>query len=164
MPHVAPWYRREDYARVREIMDDGNRLPLTFDEWERVAEDQLATAAANGIEIKPVILEPEKFLLQGTEFSWAGQQRTKHVCCCHGICEGPELRKGHRSFPPPTLGERRHRGRLVAVRRRAVLMLPEGERPHPRHAHWQEICRHVRDLAQSGDGPERACRPPLPRW
>jgi hypothetical protein len=25
MPHVAPWFRREDYARVREIMDDGDR-------------------------------------------------------------------------------------------------------------------------------------------
>jgi hypothetical protein len=25
MPHIAPWYRREDYARVREIMSDGDR-------------------------------------------------------------------------------------------------------------------------------------------
>jgi hypothetical protein len=110
MPHVTPWYRREDYDRVRELMDDGDRLPPTLDEWERVAKDQLAMAAANGIEIKPVILETRKIsgLLQGTEFSWAGQQRTKHVCCCHGICEGPELRKGHRSFPPPALGERAH--------------------------------------------------------
>lgn len=78
MPHVAPWYRREDYARVREIMDDGDRLPLTFDEWERVAEDQLATAAANGIEIKPVILEPEKFLAycKGQNYGRGSKERS----------------------------------------------------------------------------------------
>jgi len=38
-------------------------------------------------------------------------------------------------LPPPTLGERGHRGlaRLgVAVRRRAILMMPEDQRPHPR--------------------------------
>src|SRR5262245_51834903 len=38
-------------------------------------------------------------------------------------------------LPSPALSERRHRGlarRLVAVRRRAVLMVAKGERPHPR--------------------------------
>jgi hypothetical protein len=38
-------------------------------------------------------------------------------------------------LPPPTLCECRHRRlarRLVAVRRRAVLMLPKGQRPQPR--------------------------------
>jgi hypothetical protein len=43
---------------------------------------------------------------------------------------------------PPALGERGHRDlarRLVAVRRRAVLMVPEGERPHPRRS----LRRHV---------------------
>jgi hypothetical protein len=39
------------------------------------------------------------------------------------------------TLPPPTLRDRRHRGlarRLVAVRRPAVFMLSEGQRPHPR--------------------------------
>ena len=42
------------------------------------------------------------------------------------------------SLPPPTLRERRHRDlsrRLVAVRRPAVLVLSEGERPQPRRRH-----------------------------
>src|SRR5262245_24493915 len=46
----------------------------------------------------------------------------------------PRLRS-NLTLPPPTLRERRHRGlarRRVAVHRRAILMLPEGERPHPR--------------------------------
>jgi hypothetical protein len=62
MPHVAPWYRREDYERIRKIMDDGAKLPRTFDEWEQTAKSQLASAAAAGVVIKPVILEPEQFL------------------------------------------------------------------------------------------------------
>ena len=42
------------------------------------------------------------------------------------------------SFPPPTLGERRHRGlarRLVAMGGRAILVIIVRERPHPRHPH-----------------------------
>src|SRR5215831_17138137 len=35
--------------------------------------------------------------------------------------------------------------RGIAVRRRAVLVLPEGERPHPRLAHWH--CRRLHDAA-----------------
>src|SRR5258708_36851566 len=41
-------------------------------------------------------------------------------------------------FPPPALCERRHRGlarRRVAVRRCAVFMVPDGERPHPGRAY-----------------------------
>ena len=34
--HFTPWYRREDYALIREIMEDGEDLPLAFDEWERL--------------------------------------------------------------------------------------------------------------------------------
>ena len=45
----------------------------------------------------------------------------------------------HRLPSPPTLRERRHssltRG-FVAVRRRAVLMVTEGERPHPGRSYW----------------------------
>jgi hypothetical protein len=42
------------------------------------------------------------------------------------------------SLPPPAFRERRHRGlarRLVAVRRRGVLVLSECERPEPRLAY-----------------------------
>src|SRR5262249_9714136 len=37
MPQCAPWYRREDYDRIRAIMDDGPLMPPTFDEWEATA-------------------------------------------------------------------------------------------------------------------------------
>jgi hypothetical protein len=71
--HVAAWYRREDYDRIREIMDDGNKLPKTFDEWEGVAKHQVADAAKHGIVITPVILEPDKFLAYCKEKNLQGR-------------------------------------------------------------------------------------------
>jgi dihydropteroate synthase len=61
MPHV-PWYRRKDYRRIRSIMDDGDKSK-TFDEWERTAKRRLASAAAAGVTIEPVILDPGEFLV-----------------------------------------------------------------------------------------------------
>ena len=61
MPNFAPWYRREEYALMREIMDDGETLPLTFDEWEKNAESELAAAKREGISIIPVFIDPHEF-------------------------------------------------------------------------------------------------------
>src|SRR5262245_24802546 len=50
-----------------------------------------------------------------------------------------DARQSHILLPSPAFPERRHRGlarRLVPVRRRAVLVVAKGERPHPRHASW----------------------------
>src|SRR6266568_2078532 len=49
------------------------------------------------------------------------------------------------SLSPPTLRECRHRGlarRLIAMDRRAILVIIERERPHPRHAHRHSGCPH----------------------
>jgi hypothetical protein len=58
----APWYRRDDYALIREIMEDAeDTLPLTFDEWEKNAETERAAARREGIVIIPVFLDPAEF-------------------------------------------------------------------------------------------------------
>ena len=61
MPNFAPWYRREDYALVREIMDDGDALPLTFDEWEKNAESEGTATKRDGVKIIPVFIKPDEF-------------------------------------------------------------------------------------------------------
>ena len=61
MPNFAPWYRREDYALVREIMDDGDALRLTFDEWEKNAESERGAAKREGVSIIPVFVDPDEF-------------------------------------------------------------------------------------------------------
>jgi hypothetical protein len=61
MPRFAPWYRHDDYALVREIMEDGETFPLDFDEWEKKAESELAAAKRDGVNITPVFLDPDEF-------------------------------------------------------------------------------------------------------
>ena len=61
MPNFTPWYRREEYALMREIMDDGETLPLSFDEWEKMAESERAVAKREGVSIIPVFLDPDEF-------------------------------------------------------------------------------------------------------
>jgi hypothetical protein len=53
MPRFAPWYRREEYALVREIMEDGETFPLAFDEREKNAESERAAAKRDGVNIIP---------------------------------------------------------------------------------------------------------------
>jgi hypothetical protein len=61
MPNFTPWYRREEYALMREIMDDGETLPLSFDEWEKNAESERAVAKREGVSIIPVLVGPDEF-------------------------------------------------------------------------------------------------------
>jgi hypothetical protein len=62
MADFAAWFRREDYDRIREIMEDGERLPPSFDQWEQLAKSQVENAKRGGIIIKPVMLDPDKFI------------------------------------------------------------------------------------------------------
>jgi hypothetical protein len=63
MPHVAPWYRREDYERFREIMEDGDRFPADFDEWEKAALKELSDVKREGITIEPVLINPDDLVV-----------------------------------------------------------------------------------------------------
>lgn len=61
MADFAAWFLRDDYQRIRKIMDDGYKMPLTFDEWEKTAKRQMADAAKLGFTINPIILNSEEF-------------------------------------------------------------------------------------------------------
>jgi hypothetical protein len=63
MTDFANWYRREDYERIREIMDDGDKMPRTFDEWEANAKRGIARAAAMGVTLKTIVFDPEEFIV-----------------------------------------------------------------------------------------------------
>jgi hypothetical protein len=62
MKDFAAWFRREDYDHIREIMEDGYRLPASFDEWEQLAKSQVANAKRNGVILKPIMLDPDTFI------------------------------------------------------------------------------------------------------
>ena len=62
MADFAAWFRREDYERIREIMEDSDRLPPSFDERELLAKSRVAKAKRDGIILKPVMLDPDTFV------------------------------------------------------------------------------------------------------
>lgn len=62
MADFATWYRREDYQRIREVMDDGEEMPATFDDWERRSKSTVARAKAAGANLEPVIIDPDVFI------------------------------------------------------------------------------------------------------
>jgi hypothetical protein len=61
LPHFIPWYRREEYGLIREVMDDGDEFPLTFDEWEKNAENERAAARREGVITTPVFIDSAEF-------------------------------------------------------------------------------------------------------
>jgi hypothetical protein len=79
--HVGSWYRREDYDRIREIMDDGPAMPATFDEWEKIANKTIAQAKTQGVVIKPVIIDPVGFVAfcEAKKIPRGSKERTEYV-------------------------------------------------------------------------------------
>lgn len=59
---AVPWYRREHYARIREMMEDGHLLPATFDKWLYRAEKALEQAVNKGVIPVKAYLDPEPFV------------------------------------------------------------------------------------------------------
>lgn len=53
----VPWFRREDYARIRELCDD--ELFATFDEWEKVAQRRYDQHLAAGAPLEKVMIDPD---------------------------------------------------------------------------------------------------------
>jgi ribosomal protein S19E (S16A) len=44
-----PWYRREDYPRIRKIMAEGERFPEAYDDWLHRAEAVERRIAVSGV-------------------------------------------------------------------------------------------------------------------
>jgi hypothetical protein len=57
---AVPWFRAEDYDRIREISGD-NMLP-TFAEWEAKMTRTLAQSAAAGVRGEKVIIRPDELV------------------------------------------------------------------------------------------------------
>lgn len=60
------WFRREDYARIREISDDD--LPATFEEWQKLVEARLKQPPTAGLALEKFIVDPEELLTFARSF------------------------------------------------------------------------------------------------
>lgn len=55
------WYRESDYPRILEIMEDADRLPETFAEWEKAARNGEREGQAKGLTVVRAIIDPQTF-------------------------------------------------------------------------------------------------------
>ena len=58
----VPWYRRQDYARILEVMEDAHLLPPTFDKWLYRAEQALKQAVDRGVLPVKAYIDPDQFV------------------------------------------------------------------------------------------------------
>jgi hypothetical protein len=56
-----PWYRREDYPSIREMMTDRHNLSPTYDTWLAAAENNENVGRDAGLQVRRILIEPEAF-------------------------------------------------------------------------------------------------------
>jgi hypothetical protein len=56
-----PWYAREDYPRIRDMMADRHNLAPSYDQWLAAAENNEDVGRQAGLEIERVMIEPDAF-------------------------------------------------------------------------------------------------------
>ena len=84
----AYWIKVEDYAALRKIFDDGDRLPDTWQEWLKVATEMEQGLKAYGHVVMRVYIDPKTFL------DW---------CTANGTTPG---REGRKKFVAAAVAER----------------------------------------------------------
>jgi hypothetical protein len=57
-----PWYRREDYPRVLDIMADRDSLPPTFEVWRKLAGQVESDAKRRGLVVVRAVIDPDTFV------------------------------------------------------------------------------------------------------
>ena len=55
------WYLEDDYAEIRSIMDDGDRLPATWHQWRLDAEQAEKRLRRQGIITVKAYIDPRQF-------------------------------------------------------------------------------------------------------
>ncbi len=56
-----PWYSREDYPRIRDMMIDRHNLAPTYDAWLAAAENNEAVGRQAGLRIIRIMIGPDTF-------------------------------------------------------------------------------------------------------
>jgi hypothetical protein len=74
----AYWVKEEDYPALLKIFDDGNKMPRTWKEWLKIAEEMERGLKAYGHAVMRVHIDPSTFP------DW---------CAAHGTSTGREGRK-----------------------------------------------------------------------
>lgn len=57
-----PWYTRNNYNRILEVMEDRHALPPTYDQWLHRAEAVFEKLKDNGFAVYRVDIDPDSFV------------------------------------------------------------------------------------------------------
>lgn len=57
-----PWFRREDFPRIKSLMEDGQRLHRTWEEWHAAAQKGEQSLQAQGHVVHRAVLLPDEFV------------------------------------------------------------------------------------------------------
>ena len=57
-----PWYEREDYPRILEIMEDAHKLPRTHDEFVKALQTGERQLKASGHVVVRAVIKPDEFV------------------------------------------------------------------------------------------------------
>jgi|SRR3954462_11167100 hypothetical protein len=82
------WINEEDYPVLLELLEDGNKLPPTWKEWRKMAEEMESGLKAYGHPVMRVRIDPRTFP------DW---------CATHGTTPG---REGRKRFVAAAVAER----------------------------------------------------------
>jgi hypothetical protein len=84
----AYWIKEEDYPALLKLFDDGQKMPATWKEWLKIAEEMEQGLKAYGHVVMRVNIEPNTFS------DW---------CATHGTSPG---REGRKRFVAAAVNER----------------------------------------------------------
>lgn len=65
------WYHEKDYPEVKKIMEDSRKLPDTYAQWLKQANQGFQQLTAQGHRVEKVHLDPSTFPV------WCGERRLK---------------------------------------------------------------------------------------
>jgi hypothetical protein len=60
-PQPAIWIQREDYDAFKRLSLNDPDLPHTYDEWLKVATEQIAKSEAGGLVVDRIVVDPQQF-------------------------------------------------------------------------------------------------------
>jgi hypothetical protein len=61
MRNAVFWCSESDFLRMREIMSDRDDWPITYAEWDANIDQGVASAAARGMTLTKVKINPDEF-------------------------------------------------------------------------------------------------------
>lgn len=79
------WYERDSYERCRQIFDDGDEIPDTFEEWILSATSTESALISQGMTTVRARIDPEEFMMWCSERGFEKVDHSARLAYCNEI-------------------------------------------------------------------------------